>query len=129
MPGRARGTLAWGPASIPPGDKHRPVQQLPQLLCLRSRDLLCRVAVTPRAAACTAKPIASFVEAFNDSGAGSSLGMVSTASRIPPSVAACSRHPQGAELAQAPQATCYQDLRSFLDFHSNHPHLQGLELN
>lgn len=85
-----------------------------------------RAAVTPRAAVCATKPIASFVEAFNDSGAGSSLGMFSTASRIPPSVAACSRNPRGAELTLAPREMCYQDVRSLLYFHFDQPRLRGV---
>lgn len=110
-------------------DKHWPVQQLPRLWWLRSRGLLCRAAAASCAAVCTTKPITSFVEAFNDLGVGSSLGMLSAASRIPPSVAACSRNPQGAELTLAPWEMCYRDVQSLLYFHSDHPHLQELELN
>lgn len=116
------------PASLL-GTSTSPYSSFPKLLCLRSQDLLYRAAVTPCAAVCTTKPIASFVEAFNDSGAGSSPGTISTASRIPPSVAACSRNPRGAELTLAPREMCYQDVWSLLYFHSNHPCLWWLELN
>lgn len=90
-----------------PGMSTSPCGSFPKLLCLRSQRLLCHVAVSPHAAVCTTNPSTSFVEAFNDSGTSSSLGMISTASRIPPSVAACSRIPEGAELRLAPRGMCY----------------------
>lgn len=73
----------------------------------------------------TTKAIASFVEAFNDSGASSSLGTVRTASIIPPSVAACSRNPWGAELMLAPQESGYWEAWSLLQLPLRPPSSSG----
>lgn len=105
-----------------------PCRGFPQLLC--SQGLLRRAAVTPCAAVCTTKPIASLVEAFNDSGAGSSPGDGFHCLQNS-SLGGCfvAEIPRGAELMLAPQEMCYQEVRSLLYFHSDHPHLWGLELN
>lgn len=119
-----------GCSCISPGDTSRgPCSSFPKLLCLCSWCVLCCAAGTPGTAVCTTKPIASFVEAFNDSGAGSSPGTVSTASTIPPSMAACSRSPRGAKLRLASLEMCCQDIWSLLYFHSNHFRPGGVELN
>lgn len=95
---------------------------LTKLLCLCSQFLLPPCCSESSR---TTKAIASFVEAFNDSGASSSLGTVRTASIIPPSVAACSRNPWGAELTLAPQESGYWEAWSLLQLPLRPPSSSG----
>lgn len=89
------------PASLL-GTRRGPCSSFPRLPCLRSQGLLCHAAVTPRTAVCTTNPGASFVEAFNDSGAGSSPGDGSHCLQNSSLSGCLYRNPQGAELMLAP---------------------------